>query len=244
MTEVQDHISNIDRHVQLLESKVNQLRASLTHWQQWYFEYSALKEEVEQLPRDPPPHEELRRIRRDFESKLLTKKEINEIVGKNDLKEPEQIINVLSRRIDYVEQNIGSLTKTLEKEENRLAAATVVAQPDAGTDEESGLPITDIIEELDDDDNVVNFRLQSGADAEPRIVDALKKAGIHEKDIAKTEADLPQNQAAPPQSVEQKAPAETTRNGANSIQQERAPSGESAAVKKNSVFRRGYQARP
>lgn len=236
MTEVQDHISNIDRHVQLLESKVNQLRASLTHWQQWYFEYSALKEEVEQLPRDPPPHEELRRIRRDFESKLLTKKEINEIVGKNDLKEPEQIINVLSRRIDYVEQNIGSLTKTLEKEENRLAAATVVAQPDAGTDEESGLPITDIIEELDDDDNVVNFRLQSGADAEPRIVDALKKAGIHEKDIAKTEADLPQNQAAPPQSVEQKAPAETTRNGANSIQQERAPSGESAAVKKTVSF--------
>ncbi|KAL2021401.1 hypothetical protein VTK56DRAFT_7154 [Thermocarpiscus australiensis] len=192
MTQPQDHLTDLDRHVQQLESKVNQLRASLSHWQQWYLEYSTLKEEVEQLPRDPPPHEALRRIRRDFDSKLLSKKEINEILGKHDLKEPEQIVNVLSRRMDYVEQNIGTLTKLLEKEENRLAAASVVAHPDAGTDEESGLPITDIIEELDDDDNVVNFRLQRGGDAEPKIVEALRKAGIH--DLPETEADLPQNQ--------------------------------------------------
>lgn len=194
MAQSKDHLSDLDRHVQLLESKVNQLRASLTHWQQWYLEYSALKEEVEQLPKDPPPHEQLRRIRRDFDSQLLTKKEVHDILGKNDLREPEQIVSVLSRRIDYVERNISSLTKLLEDEENRLAAASVVAQPDAGTDEESGLPITDIIEELDEDDNVVNFRLQSGADAEPKIVEALEKAGIREKDLPESEADLPQNQ--------------------------------------------------
>ncbi|AEO54051.1 hypothetical protein MYCTH_2296130 [Thermothelomyces thermophilus ATCC 42464] len=185
-----DHLSNLDRHVQLLESKVNKLRASLTHWQQWFLDYSALKEEVEQLPTDPPPHEQLRRIRRDFDSKLLTKKEIHEIMGKNDLRTTEQIVNTLSRRLDYVEQNIGTLSKLLEKEENRLAAASVVAQPELGTDEESGLPFTDIIEELDENDNVVNFRLQTGADAEPKIVDALKKVGIEEKDLAATEADL------------------------------------------------------
>ena len=195
MAQPKDHLSDLDRHVQLLEGKVNQLRASLTHWQQWYLEYSALKEEVEQLPTDPPPHEQLRRIRRDFDSKLLTKKEINEILGKNDLKEPEKIINVLSRRMDYVEQNIGSLIDTLEKEENRLAAATIVAQPELGTDEETGLPFTDIIEELDEDDNVVNVRLQTGGDAESKIVEALKKAGIKPDEIPETEADLPQTQA-------------------------------------------------
>jgi len=190
-----DHLSDLDRHVQQLEDKVNQLRASLSHWQQWYLEYSALKEEVEQLPADPPPHEQLRRIRRDFESKLLTKKEINEIMGKNDLKEPERIVSVLSRRMDYVEQNIDSLTKLLETEENKLAAAAVIAQPDAGTDEETGLPITDIIEELDEDGNVVNFRLQGRADVEPQIVEALKKVGIHEKDLhGETEAGLLENQ--------------------------------------------------
>ncbi|KAL2130269.1 hypothetical protein VTI74DRAFT_6686 [Chaetomium olivicolor] len=202
MTQPKDHLSDLDRHVQLLESKVNQLRASLTHWQQWYLEYSSLKEEVEQLPRDPPPLEQLRRIRRDFESKLLTKKEINEIMGKNDLKEPDKIVTVLSRRMDYVEKNIDSLTKLLGKEENRLAAASVVAQPDAGTDEESGLPITDIIEELDEDDNVVNYRLQRGADTEPKIVEALKKAGIQEKDLPETEADLPKNREATTEPME------------------------------------------
>jgi unconventional prefoldin RPB5 interactor 1 len=203
MAQLKDHVSDLDRHVHLLESKVNQLRASLTHWQQWYVEYSALKEEVEQLPTDPPPHEQLRRIRRDFDGKLLSKKEINEILGKNDLKPPEQIVSVLSRRMDYVEKNIDTLTKLIEKEENKLAAASVVANPDAGTDEETGLPFTDIIEELDDDDNVINFRLQSGADVEPKIVEALKKAGIQEKDIPKTEAELPQHEEVSPSGSKQ-----------------------------------------
>jgi unconventional prefoldin RPB5 interactor 1 len=203
MAQSKDHLSDLDRHVHLLESKVNQLRASLTHWQQWYLEYSALKEEVEQLPTDPPPHEQLRRIRRDFDGKLLSKKEINEILGKNDLKQPEQIVSVLSRRMDYVEKNIDSLTKLIENEENKLAAASVVAKPDAGTDEETGLPLTDIIEELDEDDNVINFRLQSGADVEPKIVEALRKAGIQEKDIPETEAELPKREEVHPSSPKQ-----------------------------------------
>ncbi|KAL2122803.1 hypothetical protein VTJ04DRAFT_3258 [Mycothermus thermophilus] len=183
MTQTKDHVSDLDRHVQQLEAKVNKLRASLTHWQQWYIDYSALKEEVENLPKDPPPVEQLRRIRRDFDGTVLSKKELNEIIGKNDLRSTDHIINLLSRRIDYVEQNIGSLRKLLEAEQNRLAAAAVVARPDAGTDEETGLPLTDIIEELDEEGNVVNFRLQTAADAEPKIVEALKKVGIEEKDL-------------------------------------------------------------
>ncbi|KAL2166293.1 hypothetical protein VTG60DRAFT_2977 [Thermothelomyces hinnuleus] len=236
-----DHLSNLDRHVQLLESKVNKLRASLTHWQQWFLDYSALKEEVEQLPTDPPPHEQLRRIRRDFDSKLLTKKEIHEIMGKNDLRTTEQIVSTLSRRLDYVEQNIGTLSKLLEKEENRLAAASVVAQPELGTDEESGLPFTDIIEELDENDNVVNFRLQTGADAEPKIVDALKKVGIEEKDLAATEADLSKSveridldDAKEGEARDEPAPspAQSTTDAA----QQSAPSAEPAGRKKSVSF--------
>ncbi|KAK4181743.1 Prefoldin subunit-domain-containing protein, partial [Triangularia setosa] len=179
MARPKDHLSDLDRHVQLLESKVNQLRASLTHWQQWYLEYSSLKEEVEQLP-DPAPVEDLRRIRRDFDGKVLTQKEINEVMGKNDFRDTGKILSLLSHRIDYVEGNLNSLGKLLEAEENRLAAATVIANPDVPNDEETGLPITDIIEELDDDDNVVNYRLQSGGDASAKIMEALKKAGMKE----------------------------------------------------------------
>ncbi|KAK3383716.1 Prefoldin subunit-domain-containing protein, partial [Lasiosphaeria ovina] len=195
MSQPKNSLSDLDRHIKLLEDKVNQLRTSLTVWQKWYLDYSALKEEVEQLSKDPSPREELARIRRDFESDLLTEKEIGEIFGQNDLNEREQIIGVLSRRTDYVEQNIGSLEKLIEAEENKLAAVSIVAYPGADTDEDSGLPITDIIEELDDDDNVVEFRLQSGSDVPIKVLDALKKAGIH--DLPETEADLLNNRTLP-----------------------------------------------
>ncbi|KAK0633051.1 Prefoldin subunit-domain-containing protein [Immersiella caudata] len=207
MAELKDHLSDLDRHMHQIEAKVTQLRASLTHWQQWYLEYSALKEEVEHLPKDPQPRKDLARIRRDFDSQLLTSKEINEIFGKTELKSTEQIITVLSRRIDYVEKNVLSLRKQLEVEEDRLSAVSVVAHPDGGTDEESGLPITDIIEELDEEGNVVVSRLQSGADAKPKVVAALKQAGIH--DLPETEDQLVKDEAVPvgPKEKENVAPA-------------------------------------
>ncbi|KAK2068273.1 hypothetical protein P8C59_002921 [Phyllachora maydis] len=168
-------------HIQTLEEKVATLRASLSHWQQWYLDYAALKEEIENLPAN---HDEKRkllaRIRRDFEGDVLTRKELNELMGKHDLKEPATIVNLLARRIDYVDQNVATLDKLLRAEEERLAAATIVANPDGGTDEETGLPITDIIEELDEDGNVVNSRLQRGHEAAPKILDALKQAGVED----------------------------------------------------------------
>ncbi|KAK3945424.1 Prefoldin subunit-domain-containing protein [Diplogelasinospora grovesii] len=202
-----DHLSDLGRHMQLLEDKVSKLHASLEHWQKWYLDYAALKEEVDSLafaivdtdadadadddvtPSDAElqtQREGLARIRRDFDSDLLTKKEINEIFGKNDLKSHKQISSVLDRRLDYVEQNIKSLEKQVEAEENKIAAIAVVAQPDGGTDEESGLPITDIIEELDEEGNVTNFRLQTaGGDNQQRaeLVEALRKVGLEDKDI-------------------------------------------------------------
>src|SRR5262245_32274843 len=116
-----DHLSDLERHIRILEEKIVALRASLAHWQKWYLEYSALQEEVSSLPPDPEPRKELARIRRDFDSEILTKKEINEIFGKHDLKQRDQILSVLSRRVDYVEQNLDSLQKLLETEENKLA---------------------------------------------------------------------------------------------------------------------------
>ncbi|KAK4230690.1 Prefoldin subunit-domain-containing protein [Podospora fimiseda] len=214
MAQPKDHLSDLDRHVQLLEGKVNQLRASLSHWQQWYLEYSSLKEEIEELPKETPPQEELRRIRRDFDGRVLTPKELDEIIGKPDLRDVNQIIGILSRRLDYVEKNIDTLGKQLQTEENRLAAASVVANPDTPNDEESGLPITDIIEELDEDDNVVNYRLQSGRDIAPKVVDALKKAGLEEKDIPESEAENNKPQETTPVVTDRKGKGKAVENQA------------------------------
>lgn len=200
-----DHLSALNRHIQTLEEKVATLRASLSHWQQWYLDYAALKEEIENLPAN---HDEKRkllaRIRRDFEGDVLTRKELNELMGKHDLKEPATIVNLLARRIDYVDQNVATLDKLLRAEEERLAAATIVANPDGGTDEETGLPITDIIEELDEDGNVVNSRLQRGHEAAPKILDALKQAGVEDGHGEGTPATA--SDAAPKTSSKQPVP--------------------------------------
>ncbi|KAL1845255.1 hypothetical protein VTK73DRAFT_789 [Phialemonium thermophilum] len=177
-----DITEDLERHRQVLEDTVSRLRSSLLHWQQWYLEYSALKEEVEAAESRPPPsrREDLARIRRDFEGELLDRKEVGEILGKHDLREPAQVLTTLARRLEYVERNVEALRKQLTAAEDRLAASNVVARPDGGTDEESGLPITDIIEELDEEGNVVSFRLQSGADSGAKVLEALEKAGVDE----------------------------------------------------------------
>jgi len=229
MTQSANELSIFDQQVLRLEAQVNKLQASLTHWQQWYFDYSALKEEVDILPKDEHQRKELARIRRDFESDLLTKKEINELFGKNDLKEAHVISNLLARRIEYVEQNLESLKKLIEKEENKLLQAEIVAHPDGGVDDETGLPITDIVEQLDDDDNVLQYQLRSGADAAPHVVDALKKLGINE--IPETEADLPKDEVEPEEEPVQ-IDAETSPPPAKSVESAEKP----AALKKGVSF--------
>ncbi len=220
MAQAKDHLSDLERHVQILEEKTATLQSSLVHWQKWYLEYAALKEEVAGLAPDPEPRAELARIRRDFDSDVLTRKEVDEIFGKHDLKPRSQILSVLSRRVDYVEQNMQAVQKLLAAEEHKLAAASVVAHPDAGTDESTGLPITDIIEQLDDEDNVVDYRLQSGGDVHPKILDALNKAGISEPSEGETDGT-----SAPAVS----AASEEETGGRRSSQQREQPGGSAAS---------------
>ncbi|PNY18827.1 Uncharacterized protein TCAP_07508 [Tolypocladium capitatum] len=174
MSDAKDGFLN---HRLRLEETVKQLRKALQQWQTWDAEYEALKEEVEAAaPDNSSQAGELHRIRHDFEGELLHGKEVDEIFGLQELRPKDQIINVLQRRIDYVTKNIETLQKQLETTENKHAAATAASQPDA-TDE-GGQPITEIIEELDADDNVVSYHLNRPGDAVPRVRDALEEAGI------------------------------------------------------------------
>ncbi|KAB5578670.1 Prefoldin subunit-domain-containing protein [Coniochaeta sp. 2T2.1] len=184
MSQPRDLTADLALHRQLLESTVSKLRASLSVWENWYIEYSHLKEEIVALP-PPPSSQALARIRRDFDSPLITKKEINEIFGKNDLRKPEQVLSILTNRIDYVEKNLETREKQLGQAEDRLAKSQVVGEPDGVVDEESGLPITDIIEEIGEDGEVVNFRLQTGGDVGPKVLEALREVGVDAEEEAR-----------------------------------------------------------
>jgi unconventional prefoldin RPB5 interactor 1 len=194
MSDARDSFLDLEKHRLRLEDNVNKLQKALQHWQTWDAEYEALKEEVEAVTA-AGQSEELHRIHGEFDGELLSGTEIDEIFGQPNLKTKEQIINILERRIDYVSKNIETLQKQLETAENKHAAATVVSQPDA-TDED-GQPILDIVEELDDDDNVVSFRLNKPGESFGNVEALLKKAGVtddwksqaEEKDLVSKKAE-------------------------------------------------------
>ncbi len=175
MAPLKDSFVDLERHRQLLENEVEKVRVLLQQWRLWEAEYEALKDEVTSLP-TPVSQRDLARIRRDFDGQYVAKKEVGEIFGRTDLKPAEQVVSILSRRLEYVAKNVETLEKQAEVAENRLAAATVVSRPDVR--DEEGRPMTDIIEQLDDDDNVLSYRLQTALDTQPQVLEALEKAGI------------------------------------------------------------------
>ncbi|KAK2063223.1 hypothetical protein LY76DRAFT_535422 [Colletotrichum caudatum] len=190
MAAVRDSFLDLERHRLQLEDNIAKLQKALLHWQKWDAEYESLKEEIESVPQ-PASREDLARIRRDFEGEVVDKKEINDLFGRVDLKPAEQIVNLLSRRIDYVSKNIETLEKQLESAKQKHAAATVVSNPDVR--DEDGLPITEIIEELDEEGNVVASRLQRPGDSTAQLKEVLEKAGV--KDLPTGTPQEPEKEA-------------------------------------------------
>ncbi len=179
---VKDSFLDLERHRQLLEENIEKLQKSLLHWQIWEAEYEGLKEEI--ISAGPEPsRERLLEIAREFGGKLVTQAEVEDILGVKIPRRTDQVTNVISRRIDYVSQNIKALGKQLEAAENKLTAATIISNPDVRNEE--GLPMTEIIEELDDDENVICGRTETQGSAKGQLQEVLEKAGI--KDLSGTQ---------------------------------------------------------
>ncbi|KAK8035459.1 hypothetical protein PG993_010454 [Apiospora rasikravindrae] len=166
---------DVERHRQTLEQNLVKLEEALDEWRQWKSEYESLKREVSALPANT---RHLTSTREAYHGDLVDAKELQDIFGKNDSKNAQQVISVLTNRIDYVSKNISSLENQLEAAQNKFAAADVFSNPNAA--DEGGLPITEIMEELDDDDNVLSYSLQTPSDNQAQLLEALKKAGLAE----------------------------------------------------------------
>ncbi|KAJ4393855.1 hypothetical protein N0V93_003070 [Gnomoniopsis smithogilvyi] len=178
--QVKDHFIDLERHRRQLEENVARLQTALQHWRLCDAEYEELKEAVESEPEILGP-KQLQQIRAGFKGEVLTDSEVDQLFEKPH----KTIINLLDRRIDYVTKNVETLEKQLQAAEQKLATATVVMDPDVR--DEDGLPFTDIIEELDENDNVVSSHLQRPGDMQPQMMEALAKAGIKEKDVLERE---------------------------------------------------------
>jgi unconventional prefoldin RPB5 interactor 1 len=179
-TSEQQTMDNVERQRQQLEENVAKLSKALDHWLAWETEYEMLKEEL-QKANGPSPTDMLK-IGRELGGTMVNEKEVRELLGK-DTQNPRtanQIIHMISKRIDYVQQNRQTVEKQYEKAEKLLAGMSLLS--DAGLENEEGLPIMDIEEELDENENIVSGTVSQPGKAAPQLIDALKKANLHRTD--------------------------------------------------------------
>ncbi|MCJ1393961.1 hypothetical protein MMC18_006838 [Xylographa bjoerkii] len=185
MANAKDSLIDLERRRKQLEDAVAHLRKSLQHWQTWEAEYEGLKEEILGLGEDPL-RQNLKNISIDFGGDLLTEPEIKRLLedAGGQQRSADQVLGLLSRRVDYVQDNVKILTKQLEATEDRLSAIEVVIHPEARSEE--GLPLTEIIEELDEDGNVISSSISTPGESSKEVVAALQKAGVKDLPVLRT----------------------------------------------------------
>ncbi|EKD13295.1 hypothetical protein MBM_08738 [Drepanopeziza brunnea f. sp. 'multigermtubi' MB_m1] len=191
---VKDSFLDLERHRQLLEENIVKLRKSMLHWQIWEAEYEGFKEEILAAP-STPTREQLLAIARDYEGQLVTRKELEDILGVKEARATAQVVNLLDRRIDYVEQNIRTIEKQIGKAEEKLAAASIISTPDVRNEE--GLPLTEIVEELDEEGNVISSRLSTPGSAKPQLLEVLEKAGVKGLNPSQPAPEVPAPEVTP-----------------------------------------------
>jgi unconventional prefoldin RPB5 interactor 1 len=218
---IRDSFLDLERHRQLLEDNISKLRASLRHWQIWEAEYEGLKEEILGA-KQTPNRKQLVALARQYEGELVKKKEIEEILGP-ETRDAKQVVNLLDRRMDYVEQNVRTVQKQIDAAENKLAAASVISTPDVRNEE--GLPLTEIMEELDEEGNVISSSTSTAGSVKPQLLEVLKKAGVElpasllaSESIQLQEEAEPTPASQPPVESKPKSTAEATKPTKKGVQ--------------------------
>lgn len=160
-----------------LEGQISQLRKSLRHWQTLEIDYEGLKEEFSLLPEDSSTQKALEAAK-DFSAELVDEQEIRLLFGldKGVRRTLNQVIDLLSKRIDYVSKNALTIKKQLSDAEKKRNALLLAKEPDFR--DEAGLPLTEVTEELDDSGNVVSSKLETAKSAAPQLMEVLKLAGV------------------------------------------------------------------
>jgi unconventional prefoldin RPB5 interactor 1 len=216
-------LTEIERQRRALEENVQKLRQSLKHWQTWEAEYEGLKEELIATGPEELTAKAVSEICKTYGGALVTEKEILELAGQAaaDSNSPPrrrgQILGQISRRQEYVQRNIDTISKQFFVAEGKLeefAFASVTASGVYGDgigedDDEGGLPLSEIHEELDDDDNFVRGEVRRPEEATGKVLERLRMAGLSEKDLGASGAP-----AAKTDSVEPAAPTSPQRSSA------------------------------
>src|SRR5712664_3217142 len=99
-----DSLVDLERQRLELESNVRKLQQSLYHWRLWEAEYDGLKEEIASL-QDDSTREDFLETGREFGGTLVDENEVKTLLGEGHglSRSREQVVQLISRRMDYVQ---------------------------------------------------------------------------------------------------------------------------------------------
>ena len=227
------HLDELERQRRELESNVLKLQESLYQWRTWEAEYDGLKEEISELG-DDATTEDFLRIGRDFGGGVANEEEVKVILGANQgvTRSREQAVNLISRRIEYVRENVKTMEKRLRVAENKLHELDSTGQ--APVEMGGDFPMTEIMEELDEEGNVISSSMQTPGRQAPELLDVLKKAGVK---------DIPDNLNTDTKTISQPATVEEVPEGDSRADKER-KEGEASATKPTTPVNQPQESHP
>lgn len=172
-------MDRVDMQLLELENNITRLRKALNHWRALSLDYEGLKDEFCEMPENATKLQYLK-LAQDFGPQKLDDKELNELFEptRGNVRQPKQLVDILSRRVEYVSRNISSLKSQLDNLEKQKASIHV----DQSSPEDTNLPVTEIIEELDEEGNVLSSSLQPQGDSASKVIDILKQVEDEGKD--------------------------------------------------------------
>lgn len=179
----QSGLVKVDQQLATLEENIVKLKASLRHWQTWEIDYEGLREEFERLAEDCTDKEILAAAK-DVNAEALDAKEIESLVqasGSSGRRRP-QLIDRLAKRLDYVIRNANTVKNQLsdtQKKRNTLLLAESSEHRD-----DAALPLTEVIEELDENDRIISSSTETPKNTAPELVEVLRKAGVKDIEMA------------------------------------------------------------
>ncbi|KAF7714420.1 Uncharacterized protein PECH_001361 [Penicillium ucsense] len=177
---IPDHdLDTLEQRRLALEKNISELQKSLYHWRTWEAEYDGLREEIQGLE-DDSTAEKMRSIVRQYEGSLVNDAEIQAILRTQAGvdRSRTQVVDLLGRRIDYVKQNVATMEKRLRAAEDGLYTLDSNDQPPSDVSRGQAFPLSEIVEELDEEGNVISSSVNNPGDHASDLLEALKKAGV------------------------------------------------------------------
>ncbi|PWY93474.1 hypothetical protein BO94DRAFT_343809 [Aspergillus sclerotioniger CBS 115572] len=196
-------LHELERQRLELEGNISKLQDSLYHWRTWEAEYDGLREEINELGDDATIDDYIR-VGRDFGGSLVNEEEVKVILGEKQgvTRTKQQVVDLVTRRIDYVKQNAATIEKRLRAAENEMY--TLDSQDQLPAEPTADFPMTEIFEELDENGDVISSTTTTPGSQAPDLLQVLKKAGVKDiPDVVKADTSVPSSSQSTTQPTEE-----------------------------------------